>query len=130
MQYSLEGGWDALDVDAYGNVTLRRQLDREAPGGDISEALIVAVDGGLPPRSATATLTISVEDVNDCPPVILPPTLLHVTEGSPPALLGVLKATDPDVWALGHGPPFILSLAPTNPPQILSLINLKFDPRE
>ncbi|XP_045101058.1 putative neural-cadherin 2 isoform X2 [Portunus trituberculatus] len=129
VQYSLEGGWDALDVDAYGNVTLRRQLDREAPGGDVSEALIVAVDGGHPPRSATATLTISVEDVNDCPPAILPPTLLHVTEGSPPSLLGVLKATDPDVWALGHGPPFTVSLAPTNPSHILSLINLKFDPR-
>ncbi|XP_063874461.1 putative neural-cadherin 2 isoform X1 [Scylla paramamosain] len=129
VQYSLEGGWDALDVDAYGNVTLRRQLDREAPGGDVSEALIVAVDGGHPPRSATATLTVSVEDVNDCPPAILPPTLLHVTEGSPPSLLGVLKATDPDVWALGHGPPFTFSLAPTNPPHILSLINLKFDPR-
>ncbi|MPC09092.1 Neural-cadherin [Portunus trituberculatus] len=129
VQYSLEGGWDALDVDAYGNVTLRRQLDREAPGGDVSEALIVAVDGDHPPRSATATLTISVEDVNDCPPAILPPTLLHVTEGSPPSLLGVLKATDPDVWALGHGPPFTLSLAPTNPSHILSLINLKFDPR-
>lgn len=118
----------AVDVD--GNVKLRQRLDREAPGGAVGEALVIAVDHGRPSLSATATLTIFVDDVNDCPPNILPPTLLHVTEGSPPSLLGVLKATDPDVWALGHGPPFVLSLAPTNPAHILSLINLKFDPRE
>ena len=117
-------------MDADGNVSLRRRLDREAPGGANGEALIVAVDDGHPSLSATATLTISVDDVNDCPPSILPPIFLHVTEGSPPTLLGVLKATDSDVWALGHGPPFKISLAPTNPAHILSLINLKFDPRE
>lgn len=130
MNYRLEGGWGALAVDDDGDITLKRQLDREAPGGDSGKALVVAVDRGRPPLSATATLTITVTDVNDCPPSLLPPTLLHVMEGGPPTLLGVLRVTDPDVWALGHGPPFTLSLAPSNPAHIFSLVKLKFDPRE
>ena len=130
MNYQLEGGWGALAVDLEGSITLKRQLDREVPGGDAGEALVVAVDRGRPPLTATATLTIAVTDVNDCPPRLLPPTLLHVMEGGPPTRLGVLRVTDPDVWALGHGPPFTLSLAPSNLAHIFSLIKLKFDPRE
>lgn len=126
----MEGGWGALVVDGYGNISLWRQLDREAPGGEAGEARVVAVDRGAPPLSSTATLSITVADVNDCPPRLLPPTVLHVTEGGPPTRLGILKVTDPDVWAMGHGPPFTLSLAPTNPDHVLSLIKLKFDPRE
>ncbi|KAK8742316.1 hypothetical protein OTU49_001798, partial [Cherax quadricarinatus] len=109
-------------------VTLRRGLDREAPDGAIGVARIVGVDRGRPPLTATATLTITVTDVNDSPPVLLPPTLFHVTEGAAPTLLGALTATDHDVWALGHGPPFNLSLAPTNPAHVLAHIALKFDP--
>ncbi|KAK8373018.1 hypothetical protein O3P69_013537 [Scylla paramamosain] len=130
VDYRLEGDWEALAVDEDGSVSLVRQLDREAPDGEEGVVLVVAVDRGSPPLSATATLTITVTDVNDCPPRLLPPTLLHVTEGSPPTKLGVLRVTDPDVWELGHGPPFFLSLAPTNTPLVLSLISLKFDPRE
>lgn len=130
MDYRVEGGWSALTVDAGGGVSLRRRLDREAPGGDTAEARVIATDRGHPPLSATATLTITVTDVNDCPPHLLPPTFLHVTEGGPPTKLGVLKVTDPDVWAQGHGPPFNLSLAPTNPAHVFSLVGLKFDPRE
>lgn len=129
IDYRLEGDWDALTVDTEGAVSLVGPLDREAPGGAVREVLVVAVDRGTPPLSATATLTITVEDVNDCPPTLLPPTVLHVTEGGPPTLLSILKATDPDVWALGHGPPFTFSLAPSNPAHVLSLISLKFDPR-
>ncbi|XP_050716089.1 putative neural-cadherin 2 isoform X2 [Eriocheir sinensis] len=129
VNYRLEGGWGALAVDANGGVSLRRQLDREAPGGASGKALVVAVDRGSPPLSATATITITVTDVNDCPPRLLPPTRLHVTEGGPSTRLGVLRVTDPDVWGLGHGPPFTLALAPTNPPHVFSLIELRFDQR-
>ncbi|XP_050715756.1 neural-cadherin-like [Eriocheir sinensis] len=129
IDYRLEGGWGALTVDTEADVSLAGPLDREAPGGAVGKVRVVAVDRGDPPLSATATLTVTVEDVNDCPPTLLPPTVLHVTEGGPPALLSVLKATDPDVWALGHGPPFTFSLAPSNPAHVLSLISLKFNPR-
>ncbi|KAK8742325.1 hypothetical protein OTU49_001806, partial [Cherax quadricarinatus] len=128
VDYHLEGAWGALSVDSEGAVTLRRGLDREAPDGAIGVARIVGVDRGRPPLTATATLTITVTDVNDSPPVLLPPTLFHVTEGAAPTLLGALTATDHDVWALGHGPPFNLSLAPTNPAHVLAHIALKFDP--
>ncbi|XP_042206047.1 putative neural-cadherin 2 [Homarus americanus] len=126
--YRVEGGWGALTVDSEGGVSLRRALDREAPDGAIGVAKVVGVDRGRPPLSATATLTITVTDVNDSPPVLLPPTVFHVTEDAAPTLLGSLTATDHDVWALGHGPPFNLSLAPTNPAHVLAHINLKFDP--
>lgn len=111
-------------------MSLWRALDREAPEGAIAVAEIIGVDRGSPPLSATATLTITVTDVNDCAPILLPPTTLHVAEGSPPTLLGVLAATDHDVWALGHGPPFNMSLAPTNPAYVLSHVSLTFDSRE
>ncbi|XP_069157547.1 putative neural-cadherin 2 isoform X1 [Procambarus clarkii] len=128
VEYRVEGAWGALSVDSEGGVSLRRALDREAPDGAIGVAKIVGVDHGRPPLTATATLTITVTDVNDSPPVLLPPTLFHVTEGAAPTLLGALTATDHDVWALGHGPPFNFSLAPTNPAHVLAHISLKFDP--
>ncbi|XP_042242200.1 neural-cadherin-like [Homarus americanus] len=127
VEYHVTGGWGALTVDAEGSVSLWRALDREAPDGAIGVAKVTGVDRGEPPLSATATLTITVTDVNDCAPRLLPPTLLHVAEGGPPTLLGVLTATDHDVWALGHGPPFKLSLAPTNPAHVFSHISLTFD---
>ncbi|KAK3860230.1 hypothetical protein Pcinc_033702, partial [Petrolisthes cinctipes] len=133
VDYSVEGGWEALKVDTEGGVHLATQLDREATGGSggvggEGVARIVAVDRGTPPLSTTATLSITVTDVNDCPPTLLPPTLLHVVEEGPPSLLGILKATDPDVWELGHGPPFNLTLHPHNTQHVQTLINLKFDP--
>ncbi|KAK3849099.1 hypothetical protein Pcinc_044133, partial [Petrolisthes cinctipes] len=132
VDYSVEGGWEALTVDTEGGVHLATQVDREATGGDGGDgegvARVIAVDRGTPPLSSTATLSITVTDVNDCPPTLLPPTLLHVIEGGPPTLLGILKATDPDVWELGHGPPFNFTLYAHNTQHVLTLINLKFDP--
>ncbi|XP_071534217.1 putative neural-cadherin 2 [Panulirus ornatus] len=129
VDYRVEGGWGVLTVDSEGEVSLRGVLDREAPpDGGIGVAKILGVDRGQPPLTATATLTITVTDVNDSPPVLLPPTLFHVIEGAAPTLLGALTATDHDVWALGHGPPFNLSLSPNNTASVLAHITLKFDP--
>lgn len=130
VDYRVEGGWGALTVDAKGGVTLQDALDREGPGGTIGVAKILGVDRGQPPLTATATLTITLTDINDTPPFLLPPTVFHVTEGDAPTRLGTLTATDQDVWALGHGPPFTLSLAPSNPAHVHAHITLKFDPRE
>ncbi|XP_066952072.1 neural-cadherin-like isoform X1 [Macrobrachium rosenbergii] len=127
VDYSVVGGWNSLRVDETGGVTLSRRLDREAEEGALGIAEILGTDRGEPPMTATATLTITVTDVNDCPPRLLPPDVLHVTEGDPPVLLGVLTATDDDVWAFGHGPPFSMSLSPSNPPYVMDLVSLKFD---
>lgn len=130
MKYHVEGGWGALRVDQQGGIRLWRPLDRENEGGAVSVARMVAVDEGHPPLSSTATLTLTLADVNDCPPTLLPPTVLHVMEASPPVLLGVLRATDQDVWAKGHGPPFTFTLDPDTPTHVADLISLKFSPRE
>ncbi|XP_042868844.1 putative neural-cadherin 2 [Penaeus japonicus] len=139
VSYHVEGGRGALTVDSEGRVSLLRQLDREAAtddsgrggGASVVAALVVAVDSGLPPAplSATATLSITLEDVNDCPPRLLPPTTLRVREGAPAATLGTLTATDDDVWAHGHGPPFNFSLAPSNPAHVKAAVRLIFDQR-
>ncbi|KAK3859729.1 hypothetical protein Pcinc_034175 [Petrolisthes cinctipes] len=129
VSYRVEGSWDdALTVDTAGGVSLRRALDREAPEGTIVVARILAVDQGSPALTATATLTITITDVNDTPPLLLPPTIFHVLEGAAPTTLGTLTATDHDVWALGHGPPFTMSLAPSNPAHVLAHVSLNFDP--
>ena len=130
VQYHVEGGWDVLAVNAVGGIILRGALDREGPGGTIGVAKILGVDRGIPPLTATATLTITLTDVNDSPPLLLPPVTFHVTEDAAPARLGVLTATDEDVWALGHGPPFTFSLASSNPQYIFDLMSLQFDPRK
>ncbi|XP_047449254.1 protocadherin Fat 4 [Mugil cephalus] len=62
-----------------GVVTVMDQLDRET---DSNYTLIVtAVDQGNIPRSATATITVTVWDVNDFAPTFSPETLvIHVKE--------------------------------------------------
>lgn len=126
MDYRVVGGWGALRVEGGGAVRLWRTLDREAEGGEVGVARIIAIDKGSPPLSSTATLTITVTDVNDCPPRMRPPTLLHVTEGASSTLLGILTATDDDLWQLGHGPPFSFTLAPSNPSFVTQTISLQY----
>ena len=132
VEYHVVGPWgENLEVDDDGGVKLRRRLDREGRGGGVGVVRVVGVDRGQPPLSATATLTITVTDINDSPPSLLPPTTFHVAETSTPkpSRLGTLTATDRDVWALGHGPPFNISLAPSNPPFVLAHVTLRFDQR-
>nr|XP_045603724.1 putative neural-cadherin 2 isoform X2 [Procambarus clarkii]XP_045603725.1 putative neural-cadherin 2 isoform X2 [Procambarus clarkii] len=126
VEYRVVGGWGVVTVDGVGGVRLWRALDRESPGGEVGVARVVAVDDGRPSLSSTATLTITLTDVNDCPPRLLPPTVLHVTEGAPASLLGILTATDDDVWALGHGPPFTFTLAPSNPTHVLNILSISY----
>ena len=48
-----------FDVDSGGTVLLVGGLDREA--ADTHSVLVLAVDQGVPPRTATATLSVSRE---------------------------------------------------------------------
>lgn len=129
MEYQLRGARGALAVSADGAVTLRGALDRESSDGGVVVAEVLAVDRGSPPLTASATLTVVISDVNDCPPTLATPTVIHVQEHArTPALLATLTADDEDVWALGHGPPFNLSLAPGNPAHVLDKVDLKFNP--
>ncbi|XP_048400027.1 protocadherin-20-like [Stegostoma tigrinum] len=48
------------------SIVVHQPLDREVK--DLYEMKIVAVDGGIPPLSGTATLLINIQDINDnCP---------------------------------------------------------------
>ena len=107
---------------------MRSALDRESEVGSIEVVHIIAEDLGVPSLSSTATLYVTLTDVNDCPPRLSPPTVLHIMEESPSALIQLLTAEDDDVWALGHGPPFNFSLASTNPSFVNDHISLKFLP--
>ncbi|KAK4290310.1 hypothetical protein Pmani_036772 [Petrolisthes manimaculis] len=126
VQYRVEGGWGALTVEEGGMVRLWKALDRDAPGGDKGLATIIATDEGSPPLSSTATLSVTVNDINDSPPYLLPPTTLRIEEEVPASLLGTLRATDDDIWQLGHGPPFTFSLAPSNPPHVTRALTLRY----
>lgn len=114
-------------MDADGGVRVVRPLDRESLDRGIAVVKVVAVDTGSPSLSSTTTLSLSLTDVNDCPPELNQPRKLHVIEGAVPGMVGVITATDRDVWARGNGPPFKFALAPTNPPHINEIIDLKMD---
>ncbi|KAF2364930.1 Protein of unknown function DUF4817 [Trinorchestia longiramus] len=117
IDYYLDAKWDgSLYVDQSGTVRVVSHLDREAEhvsSNGVTTIKVIVVDRGVPPLSSTATVTLTLKDVNDCPPDVV---------------VGVVRATDRDVWALGHGPPFNFSLAPNNPPHLLQLIQLKLMP--
>ncbi|KAK7080330.1 hypothetical protein SK128_017661 [Halocaridina rubra] len=128
VKYLVNATWGALTIDNSGGVRLWRSLDREDAEGDTRIAEIISIDEGSPPQSSTATLTVTITDVNDCPPRLRPPTVLYVTEGRDVTNLGLILATDDDVWALGHGPPFKFSLSPSNPNFVKNFIDLQYDP--
>ena len=65
-----------------GTVSIQRQLDREtSPAHQIK---ILAIDDGDPPKTATATLTVIVQDINDNSPRFLKNYRPVLPEHSPP----------------------------------------------
>lgn len=56
-------------INQNGTVTIQRHLDREdTPRHQVK---ILAIDDGVPPKTATATLTVIVQDINDNAPRFL-----------------------------------------------------------
>ncbi|CAL4062889.1 unnamed protein product, partial [Meganyctiphanes norvegica] len=100
---------DVFEIDPGGRVRLRRPLDREV--SQQHKLHILSVDGGQPPRTATAMLIVTVTDVNDNAPHIVAHEGLHVTENEGPQHVAILTLEDGDDWSLGHGPPFSLHMA-------------------
>ncbi|XP_045130452.1 putative neural-cadherin 2 isoform X1 [Portunus trituberculatus] len=116
-----------FDVDGTGAVHLAGELDREA--SDLHTVLVLAVDEGELPRTATATLAINVTDVNDNPPFLSEPREVQVMENSQAQLVARVKLGDPDDWRQGHGPPFTISLDPRAPPHVTDSVRVTLDRR-
>ncbi|KAK3891723.1 hypothetical protein Pcinc_004396, partial [Petrolisthes cinctipes] len=114
-------------VDEGGAVRLMGGLDRETAAAHT--VLVLAVDQGTPPRTATATLTMNVTDVNDNPPFLAEPQEVQVTENGEPQEVAQVKLGDPDDWRLGHGPPFTITLDPRAPPHIAASVRVTLDKR-
>lgn len=95
-------------MDSEGRVRLQRVLDRET--ATAHRVRVLAVDGGDPARTATATLLLTVTDVNDNAPHVAGPGLLQVPENSGPRHIARITLDDADDWRLGHGPPFTAKL--------------------
>ncbi|XP_068021723.1 protocadherin beta-15-like [Melanerpes formicivorus] len=85
----------------YPELVLERQLDREEQRE--MYLLLIAVDGGLPPRSGTAQIRIVVLDANDNTPMFSREVYeVSLSENSSPGqLVARVEARDPDEGSSG-----------------------------
>ena len=72
----------------------------------------MAIDDGIPPKTATATLTVIVQDINDNPPTFLRDYRPVLTEFLPPRKVVEILATDDDDRSKSNGPPFTFRMDP------------------
>ncbi|XP_017677245.1 PREDICTED: protocadherin Fat 4-like [Lepidothrix coronata] len=98
ITYSLEDDFaGTFHIDSStGKLMTNTSLDRETV--DSYELKIIATDSGNPPQSASLVLSLTVEDVNDNPPVF-PQKSYSVTvrENEPPHVILNAAATDADI---------------------------------
>lgn len=84
-----------FSVDRSGFIRLEKPLDREHAAG--YQLIVIARDDGVPlSRSATATVNVIVDDVNDNAPVITGQLKPVVMENSIPQKIVEIYATDAD----------------------------------
>ncbi|XP_062443261.1 protocadherin alpha-C2-like isoform X5 [Rhea pennata] len=82
-------------------LVLQQPLDREQSA--LQQLVLTAVDGGNPPKSGTAQISVRVVDTNDNPPAFDRSTYtVRLLENAPPGTLVVkLNASDPDEGSNG-----------------------------
>nr|CAD7430770.1 unnamed protein product [Timema monikensis] len=95
-------------IDHEGTVAVQRSLDRE--NTPRHEVKILAVDEGVPPKTATATLTVIVQDINDNAPKFLEDYRPVLLEHVPPRKIVEITATDEDEISKNNGPPFTFKM--------------------
>ena len=107
ITYSINRATDRkrqFSISQDGTVKIQRALDREQ--SPVHHIEILAVDDGVPPRTATASLTVTVKDVNDNAPEFAEQYRPILTENSPPSKVIEILATDKDDRLKGNGAPF------------------------
>jgi len=96
--YHLATGSDTFSVNsATGQIRLSASLDRETAA--VHEVVVVAVDRSRDsPMSASSSLIVRVNDINDNPPVFVPPEYrVRLLEDLPiGTVVGTVLAVDPD----------------------------------
>ncbi|XP_022238088.1 neural-cadherin-like [Limulus polyphemus] len=128
VSYAIERASDRkrqFSIDQKGEVRVQRQLDRE----DIPryEIKVLAIDDGIPALTATATLTVTVDDVNDNAPRFLRNYRPVVYENKPPQKVVEIRATDDDDRSKNNGPPFTFRMDFNAPPSIKSFFEVEND---
>lgn len=122
IRYSLRGGEGSFSIDPVsGMVSLAGALDRETKAE--YSLLVVAEDQGHPARSATATLTVQVSDINDnAPKFSVAEYQVEILETeSVGASLLTLSALDPDESVNGIVTYSIFQQSPSSDPAVFDL---------
>lgn len=122
IRYSLRGGEGSFSIDPVsGMVSLAGALDRETKAE--YSLLVVAEDQGRPARSATATLTVQVSDINDnAPKFSVAEYQIEILETeSVGASLLTLSALDPDESVNGIVTYSIFQQSPSSDPAVFDL---------
>lgn len=97
-----------FSINQDGVVTIQRELDRETI--DVHNLEILAVDDGAPKRTATASLTVNVKDINDNGPEFAENYQPVLMENSGPMKIIEVRAIDKDDNLRGNGGPFSFRL--------------------
>ena len=100
-----------FSINQEGTVTIQRTLDREVTPRH--QVKILAIDDGIPQKTATATLTVIVQDINDNAPKFLKDYRPVLPEHVPPRKVVEILATDDDDRSKSNGPPFQFRLDPS-----------------
>ncbi|XP_076394562.1 neural-cadherin isoform X3 [Megachile rotundata] len=99
-----------FSINETGTVSIQRSLDREeTPRHQVK---ILAIDDGIPPKTATATLTVIVQDINDNPPRFLKDYRPILPEHAQTKKVVEILATDDDDRSKSNGPPFTFRMDP------------------
>ena len=110
IRYSIRNQDSRLSVNSItGLVSVKPFFDREQSPVVVFEVL--AIDGGDPPLTGTATVTLTIEDKNDNPPNFQQPSYsFEITENMPSGTsVGKLTASDLDI---GSNAIFTFSVSP------------------
>ncbi|XP_064079326.1 neural-cadherin-like isoform X1 [Macrobrachium nipponense] len=116
-----------FSIDSSGTVKIQRTLDREEnPRHSVK---ILAIDDGLPAKTATATLTVIVQDINDNAPRFLKDYRPVLPENQSPRKIVEVLATDDDDRSKGNGPPFHFRMDSTASDEIRASFKVEHIPK-
>ena len=114
-------------IDSSGTVKIQRALDREEnPRHSVK---ILAIDDGMPAKTATATLTVIVQDINDNAPRFLKDYRPVLPENQSPRKIVEVLATDDDDRSKGNGPPFHFRMDSTASDEIRASFKVEHIPK-